>query len=66
MSERSIPYEDLPEYLTPAELRAYLRLSRNTVYELIRRNEIAHVRYGRGIRIPKAAALRQSVSADVR
>ncbi|MGH9373355.1 MAG: helix-turn-helix domain-containing protein [Vicinamibacterales bacterium] len=50
-----LPYDQLPEYLSPEEFRAYLRLSRNTVYELIRRREIPHVRFGRTIRIPKIA-----------
>jgi excisionase family DNA binding protein len=51
----TIRYEDLPEYLSPDELRAYLRLGRNTIYELLRRGEIPHLRFGRQIRIPKAA-----------
>ena len=55
MSNRSAPYADLAEYLTPEEFRAYLGLSRNTIYELVRRNEIEHRRFGRLIRIPKAA-----------
>jgi excisionase family DNA binding protein len=55
MSDRTIPYDELPEYLTPAEVRVYLNLSRNTVYELLRRNEIGHVKFGRAIRIPKTA-----------
>jgi excisionase family DNA binding protein len=59
MTNRTLAYEQLPEYLTPAEVQAYLNLSRNTVYELLRRNEIPHRRFGRTIRIPKAA-LRQS------
>jgi excisionase family DNA binding protein len=56
------PYEDLPEYLSPEELRDYLRLGRNTVYDLLRRDAIAHVRFGRTIRIPKAS-LRHMVQA---
>lgn len=48
-------YGDLPEFLTPSEVQAYLNLSRTTVYDLLRRNEIQHVRFGRAIRIPKAA-----------
>jgi excisionase family DNA binding protein len=58
MSNRTVPYDDLPEYLTPAEVQAYLSISRNTVYELLHRNQIHHVRFGRLIRVPKAA-LRQ-------
>jgi excisionase family DNA binding protein len=49
------PYDQLPEFLSPDEVRVYLRLSRNTIYELLRREEIPHVRFGRTIRIPKAA-----------
>ena len=63
MSNRAIPYEELPEYLTPEEFRAYVSLGRNTVYELLRRNEIPHVRFGRTIRIPKAA-LQHGASAN--
>jgi excisionase family DNA binding protein len=55
---RTIPFEELPEYLTPLEVQTYLGLSRGTVYELLRRNEIQHVRFGRTIRIPKAALRR--------
>jgi excisionase family DNA binding protein len=62
MSNRVTPYDELPEYLTPDELRAYISVSRNTIYELLRRNEIPHVRFGRAIRIPKAA-LRQPGAA---
>lgn len=40
--------------VTPAELQAYLNLSRNTVYELLKQNKIPHVRFGRLIRIPKS------------
>ena len=60
---RNTSYDDLPEYLTPAEVMAYLGLSRGTVYELLSSNAIAHVRFGRMIRIPKTA-LRQ-VAAPV-
>jgi excisionase family DNA binding protein len=49
------PYADLPELLTPEEFGARIRVSRNTTYELLRRGEIPHVRFGRLIRIPKTA-----------
>ena len=51
---RTTPLEQLPEYLSPEELAAYLQLGRNTVYDLLRRNEIPHRRFGRQIRIHKA------------
>jgi excisionase family DNA binding protein len=51
----TVPYADLPEYLTPDEFRDYMRISRNGVYDLLRRGEVRHVRLGRMIRIPKAA-----------
>jgi len=49
------PHDQLPEWLSPEEVRAYLRVSRSTIYELLRRGEIPHVRFGRLMRIPKAA-----------
>jgi excisionase family DNA binding protein len=62
MSNRVTPYNDLPEYLTPDEFRAYVSLGRNTIYDLLRRKEIPFVRFGRAIRIPKTA-LRLSEAA---
>lgn len=50
---RTTPIEDLPEFLSPEEFRQYLGLGRSTVYELLRRDEVHHVRLGRCIRIPK-------------
>ena len=63
---RSMSYDDLPEYLSPEEFWTYLGLSRNTVYDLVRREEIPHVRFGRAIRIPKTALRSQSVRQVVR
>jgi excisionase family DNA binding protein len=45
------------EFLTPTEYGTRIRVSRNTTYELLRRGEIPHVRFGRLIRIPKTALL---------
>jgi excisionase family DNA binding protein len=67
--ERALPFEQLPEFLTPDEFRSYMGLGRNTVYDLLRRNEVPHVRLGRTIRIPKTAlqSLRQQDAvADLR
>jgi excisionase family DNA binding protein len=50
-------FEDLPQLVTPEEFAAQIRVSRNTMYELLRRGEIPHVRFGRLIRIPKTALL---------
>lgn len=66
MNNPTVPYSDLPEYLTPAEVQAYLSLSRTTVYDLLRRNEIQHVRFGRSIRIPKTALRKETASVEVR
>lgn len=48
-------FEELPEYLTPAEVMDYLRLSRNTVYTLIQRGKLPSRKFGRTIRIPRSA-----------
>jgi excisionase family DNA binding protein len=46
---------ELPELVTPEEARAFLRVSRNVMYELIRSQRIASIRLGRSIRIPRTA-----------
>jgi excisionase family DNA binding protein len=59
---RNTAFVDLPDLLTPAEAGEYLHVSRNGMYELIRRNEIGHVRIGRQIRIPKGTLPRSGPS----
>ena len=67
MSNRTVPYDDLPEYLTPEEFSEVIHVSRTTMYELLRRNEIPHRRFGRTIRIPKTALrLQDTQTASVR
>jgi excisionase family DNA binding protein len=53
--DRRARVEDLPEFLSAEEFRRYVGLGRSTVYDLLRRDEIPHVRFGRVIRIPKSA-----------
>lgn len=53
--DRQTPLEALPEFLSPDEFREYVGISRSTVYDLLRRAEIPHVKFGRCIRIPKSA-----------
>jgi excisionase family DNA binding protein len=52
---RDTKWEMLPDYLTPEEARAYLSLGRTTVYDLVRRGELAAVRFGKVLRIPREA-----------
>ena len=47
----------LPEVLTAREAAAILRIGRNQLYQAIARGELAAVRIGRSIRIPKQALL---------
>jgi len=47
--------ESLPDVLTPADLIDVLPIGRNSVYDLIARREIASVRCGKKIMIPKQA-----------
>jgi excisionase family DNA binding protein len=53
--DRRTPIDHLPEFLSPQEFQEYLGLSRSTVYDLLRRDEIPHKKFGRCIRIPKSA-----------
>jgi excisionase family DNA binding protein len=50
---RSTPFDELPEFLSPEEFRHVVGIGRSTVYDLLRRDELEHVRFGRCIRIPK-------------
>lgn len=47
--------DTLPDLLTVDELQAVTRCGRRQAYELVRRGDIASIRIGRTIRIPKAA-----------
>ena len=53
--DRRTRVEDLPEFFSVAEFCAFTRLSRSLVYDLIRREEIPHRRFGRRILIPSSA-----------
>jgi excisionase family DNA binding protein len=57
MIDRSTPVDALPEFLTPEEFRAFVGIGRSTMSDLLRRDELPHVRFGRCIRIPKAVLL---------
>jgi excisionase family DNA binding protein len=52
--DRRTRFADLPEYLSPEEFRAYVGMARSTIYDLLRRDEIPHQKFGKCIRIPKA------------
>lgn len=43
------------DVMTVEEVRKRLRLSRNGIYEAIKRNEVPHLRIGRRIVIPRSA-----------
>lgn len=59
------PFDALPEFLSPDEFREYVGISRSTIYDLLRRDEIPHVKFGRCIRIPKTA-LRLPTAGEVK
>jgi excisionase family DNA binding protein len=53
-------YADLPELCTPEQAGAFLQLSRNTCYELLRTGALPSVRFGRQIRIRKTVLIGES------
>jgi excisionase family DNA binding protein len=53
-------FADLPDLVTPDDVSAFLQVSRNTTYELIKTKALRSVRFGRLIRIPKDALLGES------
>jgi excisionase family DNA binding protein len=46
---------DLPEFLSVERFYTYVGVGRSTAYDLLRRGEIPHQRFGRRIVIPKSA-----------
>lgn len=46
---------ELPDIITVEEMASFLRIGRNAAYKMIQGNEIAYVRIGRTIRIPRRA-----------
>jgi excisionase family DNA binding protein len=54
----------LPEVLTAREAAAILRVGRNQLYQAVGRGELAAIRIGRSIRIPKQALLDLLASAS--
>jgi|CXWL01.1.fsa_nt_gi excisionase family DNA binding protein len=55
MKDPALHTDSLPDWLSPLEVQRYLRLSRTSVYDLLRSGAIQHQRFGRSIRIPKSA-----------
>ena len=50
-------FEDLPELPTPEAAQAFLRVSRNGIYELLKSAAVPSFKFGRLIRIKKAVLL---------
>lgn len=48
-------FESLSDWLTPSEVRRYLRLSRSSTYDLLRSGAIPSRRFGRRLLVPKYA-----------
>ncbi len=61
--DRHTSFENLPELLTPAEVRAFLGFSRNHVYQLIRDKEISSRRIGGRIFVPKKVLISEAPEA---
>ena len=50
--------EDLPEVMTIKELQQFLKIGRNSAYDLVNRKEFKVLRVGKSIRINKVEFLR--------
>jgi excisionase family DNA binding protein len=48
-------YDELPEIVTVDEMAAFLRIGRNQAYELVKSGRVPSGRFGRIIRVDKAA-----------
>lgn len=49
--------QQLPAVLRVKEVAAYLRLPLSRCYELVQRGEIASIRFGRSVRVPRQAVI---------
>jgi excisionase family DNA binding protein len=52
---RRTPIDDMPELLTATEAAAWLGVSPWGVYDMARRGVLPVIRFGRHVRIPRAA-----------
>jgi excisionase family DNA binding protein len=52
-------FQDLPDMVTPGEARAYLRISKNAMYDRLKDRRVESVRFGRLIRIPREELLKK-------
>lgn len=50
---RATPIEQLPQYLAVEEFCVFTKIGRSAAYDLVRRGELEHVRFGKIIRIPR-------------
>lgn len=50
-----IRFDDLPDVLTPAEVRSFLRLGRNATYDLLKGGKLRSVRLGQKYLVPRKA-----------
>lgn len=57
--------ERLPRMLTVIEVAKRLRVSKMTIYRMIDRGEIEHVRIGRIVRIPAAELIRLETPVEL-
>ncbi len=46
-------FNDLPDILTPEEVKEFFKIGRNTVYRMLKEGEIPSVRIGKLYRVPK-------------
>jgi excisionase family DNA binding protein len=50
-----VRFDDLPEYVRVEDAARFLGISRGLVYEMVKRGELTGRKFGRLLRIPKAA-----------
>ena len=55
-------FDELPDLCTPEQVMAFLQLSRNGTYELLRTGAIPSIKFGRLIRVRKATLIQESSS----
>ncbi len=58
LTERALEVGDLPEVMNVREVAKYLRVSKQTVYNLLKSGKLSAVKVGREWRFPKSSVVR--------
>jgi excisionase family DNA binding protein len=62
---RSTPLDALPAMLRVGEVAAWCDVGRSTIYEQIKRGQLASVKFGKNLRVPRSELTRISAGTKL-